>query len=103
MLPMTATLRKKIDVSALAIPRGSLPEGFIGQIRENASIIFTNFVCGSCPRETPNLTTSTGHGSFFDPPSRGLVEAVRTTLLAEVSERLKSTQILQEPKAGRGR
>lgn len=43
-----------------------------------------------------------GHGPFFDPSPGGLVEAVCTTFLVEVSECLITTQILQEPEAGRG-
>lgn len=57
LLPMTATRRKKIVVSALVTPQGSVSEKSIGQIRENASIIFTNFVSLSCPRKILSLTT----------------------------------------------
>ena len=95
------TPRKKTVVSTLAPPRGSLPERFTGQIRENASIIFTNFVCRCRSSTTFRLTILIGHGPFFDPPSGGPVEAVCTTFLVEVSEYLTSAQILQGPKAGR--
>ena len=96
------TPRKKIVVSTLVTPPSSLSEMFIGQIRENASIIFTNFVCRGCPRDTFCLTMLIGHDPFLDPSSGGPVEAVCTTFLVEVSECLIPTQILQEPKAGRG-
>ena len=79
---MMATHRKKIVVSALVTLRGSLHKKSIGQIRENASIIFTNFVSRSRPRETHSLTASTGHDPFFHPSSGGFMEAVCTTFLA---------------------
>ena len=41
----------------------------LGQVRENASIIFTNFVGLSFPIEILSLTTSTGHDPLFDPSS----------------------------------
>ena len=51
-----ATHRKKVVVSLLVTPNGSLLEDSTGQIRENASIIFTNFVGRSYLRVVLGLT-----------------------------------------------
>ena len=56
MLPTMVTRRKKIAVSALFTLRGLISENSTGQIRENASIIFTNFVGFSCLGEILGLT-----------------------------------------------
>jgi len=69
LLPMTATRHKKSVVSASVALRGSVSNVSIGQIREKASIIFTNFVSLCCPRKILGLTTYTGHDAFFDPSS----------------------------------
>ena len=53
---MMATHRKKIVVSVSVTPRGSPLDKSIGQIRENASIIFTNFV--RVPRSSERLLAS---------------------------------------------
>jgi hypothetical protein len=73
---MTVTLRKKLVVSAFVTSRGSNSKGYIGQIRENTSVIFTNFVGLSFPIGIISLTVSAGHDPFFDPSPRGLMEAV---------------------------
>lgn len=66
---MMVTRRKKIVVSAFITWQGSISKEFIGQIRENASVIFTNFVGVSFQRKILRFMTSTGHDPLFDPSS----------------------------------
>ena len=53
-----------------AAPRRLPSEQRIGQIRENASIMFTNFVRNFYKEKFPSLTSMiVGHASLFDPSS----------------------------------